>query len=112
MDKVTSDLILGWLKKKIEDRTSLDPKMWLEISFKLNVLLGDETSRLWDLKQVVAQKKLDILSLMDKKNVSLAQAQIEVSDEYKSMKKQDSKVRNIEEFIRLAKIQSKIEMGI
>lgn len=101
--KVTADTILGFLKEAVESHKMLNPSLWLESGFKLNLLLGDEHYMLENARQEVAQKKLEILKAQEKKNVAAAKLEIEASDEYRLMKLQEHKVDRIEEFIKLAK---------
>lgn len=101
--KVTSDTILTYLKEAVEAKRMLNPEMWLDAAFKLNILLGDEHLVLEELRQDVAKKKLDVMKGQEKRNVSAADLEIEASDEYRMMKLQEHKTDRIEEFIRLAK---------
>ena len=55
------------------------------------------------LRQTVAAEKFEILKKQEKKNVALADAEIEASDNYRLMREQESKVKRIEEFIRISK---------
>ena len=55
------------------------------------------------LRQTVAAEKFEILKKQEKKNVALAEAEIEASDNYRLMREQESKVKRIEEFIRISK---------
>lgn len=111
MEKVTAKTILDWVKEQVENKSALDPSVWIEIAWKLNALLSDETSTLWELRQKVAKTRLELLTGQDKKNVSYAQAQVEATDEYREMRQQEARTRQIEEFVRIAKIQSRSEGG-
>lgn len=106
-------MILSYLKEAVEnkDRKILDPQQWIEASFRLNLLLGDEVSLLADMRQIVAKMKLDYLNESEKINVSEARIKAEVTDDYKEMKKQEAKIKQIEEFIRIAKLQARSEGG-
>ena len=52
--------------------------------------------------------KLAYLEEDEKHNVSAAKAKVEATDEYKKLRKQEHKVKRIEEFIRLAKVQARM----
>lgn len=111
MPKVTSDTIINFMKTAVESQKRMNPDFYLDVATKLNILLGDEHELLEKLRRIVAEKKLDLLKMQEKRNVSAAELEIEASPEYKDMKLQEHKVDRIEEFIRLAKIQSKSAMG-
>src|SRR5262245_58215436 len=104
MALVEAETILNFLKNAVANKTPLDPKLWIDVALKLNIHLGDETDKLEDLRQRVAQIKLGYLEAQDKRNVSEAELRTEVTDEYVAMRKQEHKVDQIEEFIRVAKI--------
>ena len=101
--KVTTDTILSFLKDCVESKRMLDPKIWTDAAFKLNLLLGDEHLTMEDFRMEVAKKKLGILEAQEKKNVSAADLEIEASDEYRLLRLQEHKVARIEEFIKIAK---------
>lgn len=104
MDKVSVDTILNYLEEKVENKEAqFDSDFWITAAMKLNILLGDEQDGVWDKKQEVAKKKLTIFGKQAKRNVSAATLEIEASDEYTAMKKQEDKVGRIEEFVRIAK---------
>jgi ElaB/YqjD/DUF883 family membrane-anchored ribosome-binding protein len=107
---VTIDTIIEYLQDAVKSKTPLPPTIWLDAAQKLNVLLSEEEDRLFDLQQVVAQKKYDFIKGQAKKNVSEAKAYIEASDDYRDSKKQAAKIGRIVEFIRLAKIQARTRM--
>jgi len=107
-EKVTVDLILGWLKEQVESRKSIQKDVWLDASFKLNLLLDDEEHFMEGMRQEVAQRKLDILKAQQKKNVASAEAEIEATDEYRLMREQEHKVERIKEFIRIAKKNAEV----
>lgn len=109
---VTADTILSYFSTAVENRKQLNPDFWLDSALKLNICLIDEEKKLQDLRQSVAEMKLKYLDAMDKRNVSEAELRVEATDEYREMKNQESKVGRIEEFVRLAKLNSKIASGI
>jgi len=106
MEKVTTDLILNWLKEAVEAKRPISPLEWLDAAQKLNALKQDETMLLHKMQQVVAQKKLTFLG--ESKSVAEAKLKIEAEDEYKFMRDQMDKCAMIEEQIRIAKIQARM----
>ena len=114
MPKRTVDSIIEALKKLVEDKQPIGPHIWLEGAQDLNVLLGDEHDLLFELQQKVANIRLGFLNSQEGINVSEAKLRTEAMDEYKEYHKQKAKISRIEEFIRIAKIQSRMkdtEMG-
>jgi hypothetical protein len=103
MTKVTADIILGYLKAQIESKCPISREVWTDLSFRLNLLLGDEIHELEALRQKVAQRKYELYKVQEKKNVSAVDLEIEASDDYRLMRERDAKVEQIKEFIRLAK---------
>ncbi len=84
---------------------------FIEIALRLNLLLGDEHDRLADLAQEVAKIKLMWLDSQDKKNVSEAMLKVEADPKYLEYKKQELKVKRIEEFIKVCKKMSSVANG-
>ncbi len=111
--KSIADTILGYLADQLEQKKiQLDTRFWLEIGTKLNICLIEENQKLADLFQKVARLKIMFLDSQEKKrNVSEAKLRVDVSEEYKQWKIQDSKIKLIEEFVRLAKKMSDREAG-
>lgn len=111
-EKVTIDFILNVLRTYVEERHPIGPEMWVDGAQKLNTLISDEHRKLWDLQQKVAQQKVEFIEEGD--SVAKAKAKIEASDEYRDMKIQEARIGQIEEMIRIAKIQARMaseEMG-
>ncbi len=114
-DKITSNTILGYLKEAVENKAKLNPDVWIDAALKLNTLLDDEYGALYDLQQEVANIRLENLQLYTdqngKRNVSEAKLRTEATETYKLYKKQESRCKQIEEFIRIAKIQARLTSG-
>lgn len=107
-----TDVILNWIKDKVEQKKAdFDVNFWLEVAMKLTILLPDEIGRLYDYQKVVAEMRLDILGKQEKRNVSEVKMIIEASDVYRDMKKQEAKLKVIEEIVRIAKIQARLNSG-
>jgi hypothetical protein len=111
-EKVSTDTILNFLHKSVEEKMQLNPEAWIDAAHKLIILLGDEQDKLFELQQEVAKLKLTWLDSQDKRNVSEARIRVEGTDEYKNYKKQEAKCKRIEEFVRVAKKRSDIARGL
>jgi hypothetical protein len=107
---INADTILNSIKEAVEAKRQLNPDIWLDAAFKLNVLIGDENDVLLTRQQEVAKKKLEFLTAGD--TVAAAKLKVEATDEYREMHRQKMKVAQIEEFIRISKIQARAAQGI
>ena len=110
MTQVTSDIILNWVKTQVENKKEVSRDDWIDIAFKLTFLRIDEAILFNNMRQAVAQKKLEILKAQEKKNVAAAELEVEASDEYRFMKDQEDKIYSIDEFVRIAKKSSDINL--
>ena len=111
MENITADTILQWFKSAVEEKKILDPDLWLDAAHKLVIFLGDEEMKLYELQQGVAELKLKFYEEMEKPMVASAEMKVEATDEFKEYKKQNAKINQIEEFIRIAKLRVKISSG-
>lgn len=103
MERVSSDIILEYLKGLVESKKPIPRELWLDAAFKLNLLRLDEGQLYSKMRQTVAQNKLEIFRAQDKRNVAAVELEIEATDEYRFMRDQEEKLEVIEEFVRLAK---------
>jgi hypothetical protein len=111
-NKVTSDTILNWIKEKVEQKKAdFDVEFWMKVAMSLTILLPEEIGKLYDFQKEVAQMRLDILGGQEKRNVSEVKMRVEASDVYRDMKKQEAKISQIEELVRISKIQARINSG-
>lgn len=106
---VTVDSIIGWMKDQVERKNPIHPSTWIDAAQKLNILLGDENGKLFTLKQKVAIEKYTKIKNGD--SVASAKAYIETLDMYREMQEQEAKVEQVQEQVRIAKIQSKLSDG-
>lgn len=112
MEKVTTDIILQWVTEAVENKTAnLDVQLWVDIALKLSILIGDENAKLFDLQQKKAKMQLDIKTSKEM-SVSESKLRIEASDEYRDYHKQKAKIAQIEELIRVVKLQARVNQGI
>lgn len=112
MELVTTDKIIDYLQTKVENKEPIHASVWLDAAQKLNILIGDEHDKLYDLQQKVANLKVKFYEDVkegEKPNVSKAKMYVEASEEYKELHKQKAKIGSIEEFIRIAKIQARLK---
>lgn len=107
-DKLTVDEILAWLRSNIESRNPISPHVWIEAAARLNILMGDEVSRMYYLKQKVNQMRAEKISGGD--NVTKAKALIEATDDYRDSKILEGKLSVIEESIRIAKLMARTSL--
>ncbi len=106
---VTCDTILEWLKEQVEHKNIISPSLYLDACQKLNLLISDEHDKLFTLQKEVARQKIQWIE--DGKSVAEAKTRVEGSQEYLYMKKQEAKIKQIEESIRIAKIRSRLKEG-
>lgn len=110
MEQNTVDSIMGSLKIMAAEKRQLNPEIWLDAAEKLVVLLGDEHDKLFTLQQKVSETKVGFID--SDKSVAEAKIRTEATEEYKEMLSQKAKCVRVEEFIRLAKIQARMAMGL
>lgn len=103
METRTADTILNSLTSLVETQKMLNPKVWQEAAYDLNLLLGKEHIKMEELRQEVAKIKLGLLKAQDKRNVAAVELEIATMEIYKEMRLQEHKVDRIEEFIKIAK---------
>lgn len=106
-EKVTTDTILDTMKEWVETKTPVAPSTWVDAALKLNVLMDEETDLLFDLESVVAKNKAYEMDNDEySKTAAHADTIVRASKEYKEYRKQQARVKRIEEFIRIAKKQA------
>ena len=105
---VTTQTTLAYLQDQVEQKIQMSPSTWIDASLKLAVLVGDENDKLFYLQQKVAQLRVDYMEKGE--NVSKAKALVEATDEYREAHIQKAKIDQIFEFIRIAKLRSRITM--
>ena len=104
---ITTDSILETFKIWVEEKKPIDAHLWIDGAQKLNILIGDEHDKLFDLMQNIAHWK--VYYLAQNLTVANAKIQVEAKDEYKLMLRQKAKIGQIEEMIRIAKIQARLK---
>lgn len=102
-EKRTADSVIEWFKEAIASKVPVPNEQWMDAALLLNVLRLDEAAKLNEMRRKLAEKKVEILDGMEKRNVSEADLRVEATKKYQEMKDQQSKYDVIEEFILLAK---------
>ena len=102
------DTIMKWLTETVTSKMPISPQQFVEAAEYLVILIGDEHAKLYILEQEVAQMKLN--TLPSSKSVAEAKIRIEATDKYRDMRQQQAKIKQIEETIRIAKIQARLKM--
>lgn len=108
METVTTETIVGHLKKMVEQKIPVPPTLWAEAAEKLNILLGDENDKLFELQQAVAKMKVAYMAEGD--SAIKARVKVEAEDIYRDMQKQKAFIEQIQEQIRISKLHSRLRM--
>lgn len=95
------------MRERVENKLPIHPSWWIDAAAKLNTLIGDETDKLYNLESEVAEKRS--ILVMGGGTASSAKIMIEALPEYRDMQKQKARIKQIEEFIRIAKIRARLE---
>ncbi len=107
MAEINTNTILSTLEEWVRDKKMIDAHTWVDASQKLNVLIGEEHDKLYTLEQSIATAKVTYLDCG--KSVAEAKTRVEATDTYKEMMKQRSKIKQIEELIKIAKLQARLK---
>lgn len=108
-EKISASFILDTLKDMVETKKLIPKEEWIAVAGKLTLLRIDEAKSLNKMRQQVARKKLEVIQKQDKKNVSMAEAEIQASDEYLFFRDQEDLLYSLDEFVRVAKRAADIE---
>lgn len=90
------------MREWVENKQSISPHMWLDASAKLNVLRGGLDDEYYTLEHNLA---IDRANLMTKPEMTSSKAEIFMKSrpEYLIMRKLGARIKQVEEFIRIAK---------
>lgn len=104
---ITALSIMDTMKKWVEERHPVSAGQWLDASGKLNVLRSELDDRYFELESFLSQEKATLLSgdMTSAKAESLIKAKLE----YLEMRKLGAKIKQLEEFIRIAKKQATLK---
>ena len=103
----TCESIIKYFYKKVQNKEIIPPEDWINGSQMANVLVGDETDKLFDLQQEVNILKREAIKSGD--SVAKAKTVVESTDEYKEYCKQKAKIDQVTEFVRIAKLMSRLK---
>ncbi len=103
----TIDDILKVLQEWAENKVPVDPGAYLEAAMKIMSLVGNETDRLFELEQQIAEFKS---GLMETENMTAAKAKIkaEASPIFTEARKLKAKIDRVYEMVRLAKVRARM----
>jgi hypothetical protein len=107
MPERSVDTIMHWLTTTVQSKMQISPQQFVEAAQYLVILVGDEHIKLYDLEQKVAQMKLEMLP--SAKSVAEVKLRIEATDTYKEMRKQQARIKQIDEMIRVAKLLGRMK---
>ena len=103
---VTVDTIIDYLKDCVEQRLPIGPDVWLDAAQKLVALSSDESERLFELQHELAVIKMQ--QMEDGATAAKAKIFAEAFPEYKDMQKQKARIEQIQEMVRIAKLQARL----
>lgn len=103
---ITVDTILETLTTWVENKTPIDPALWIDAGLKMNLLKEPLTSRIIALQTSLARKRVELLN--QGKSVAHARTVLEADDDYAECRTLEVKIKLIEEQIRLAKIRGRM----
>ena len=103
---VTTNIILDALKGWVESKHPIPPSLFLDACMKLMILMSDETDKLYLLEQQIASLKVAYIE--GGKTVAAAESYVKSTDLYRQMKQQTAKIKQIEEAVRISKIQARL----
>lgn len=107
MNPVTTTTIIETLKGWVETKQIIDSHTWVDAAQKLNVLIGDEHDKLFDLQQKINVER--VIWLRRGETSAFAKTMVEAMDLFKDMQKQKAYIGQIEEMIRIAKLQARLK---
>jgi len=105
---ITALTIIETMKKWVEEKHPISPATFLNAGLKLNILRGDLDDHYFELESELAKQKATLLG-RDEMTVAKADAIIKAEDKYKEMRKAQAQIKQVEEFIRLAKKYSSLK---
>lgn len=93
--------IIARIEKWISSGQPVPPGMWIDEAMKLMAFYGTESDKLIDLEKSVAVIKWERISQGD--SDAKAESYKRTTEEYAEMKRQEVRVKRIDEYVRLAK---------
>jgi len=108
METVTAISILNTMKGWVENKEPITADRWLEAAAKMNVLRGELDDNLFRIEHDLAVAKANLLASGDMTSAK-ADAVIKADDRYLMMRKANAQIKQLEEFIRIAKKQASLK---
>ena len=105
---VTIDTIISWAMGLITDKKVVHPAVWVEIGIKINILMGELDAEICHLRACLAD--LVVLYLDMGKSASEAKLRANSGPHYEQYLRANAKREQCIEFIRLAKVRSKMAL--
>lgn len=106
MDENTVDSIMQTLERWAAEKRPIDATTMLDACLKLTLLLGDEAHELYKLEQLIAEEKVRWLN--QGKTAAYANLQVAASQYQLEAKLKASKIKRVEELIRISKIRARL----
>lgn len=97
----TCETIIANFTQRVSDKEIIPPDEWMQAAAFLNVLIGQEQNKKFELEQAFIKLSLSFTEKGD--SSAVADKKAKISPEWVSFKKQESFCKQIEEFIRIAK---------
>lgn len=94
--------MIAKLQKWVSDGLPIAPGLWIDEAMRLNAYYGEESDRLADLENEVARIKWDYMVENDVSDAK-AESYKRTTHTYVQFRKQEQKVKMVDEYIRLAK---------
>lgn len=107
MEEINVKNIIAYLNERVKSKETLDAHQWVDTAQKLNVLVGEEHDRLFELEQLVAKNKVGYIEAG--KSATEAKMRVEATDIYRDMLKQKAIIGQVEELIRISKLQARLK---
>src|SRR3990167_5531243 len=104
----TIDTIIAWAMSLITNKKVVHPAVWVEIGIKINILMGELDAEICHLRACLAD--LVVLYLDMGKSASEAKLRANSGPHYEQYLRANAKREQCIEFIRLAKVRSKMAL--
>lgn len=98
-----TNIIIKQMDKWITEKVPISPSVWVDMAAKLNIFIGDDNELLYDLESKVARMENDLINEYPEMAVNKITKKVRATDEFNQFRKQEAKVKQIQEFIRIAK---------
>ena len=107
MPETTIDTILTWFEEQITNRSAISPARYMDGAQKINVLKQNLDEDIVDL-QMQVNRTIEAY-VTEGMTHAFAKAKAQATDAYGDLLKLKAKKERAEEFIRLAKVQARLQ---